>query len=118
LDFSDLGIFMSDFAKSSPVTSIDYLGYASKLLEGIRLANPGNFILNSGWESLVILVLEGVLVSSELSRETVKLNIVLCDPIVVVHDKHINVIFGIAMWIGWTKIVSEFLCKLIPIFEP
>jgi hypothetical protein len=98
--------------------SVDGLGNTSELLEGVGFANPGNFILNLGWESLVILVSKGVLVPSDLSGEAIKLDIVLCDPVVVFHGEHIDVVLSVASQISQTEVVSEFLRELVPIFEP
>jgi hypothetical protein len=70
------------------------LGNNSELLEGIRFANLGDFVLNPGWESLVIFVAKGVLVPSELSGEAVKLDVILRDPVVVFHGKHIDVVLS------------------------
>jgi hypothetical protein len=98
--------------------SVDGLGNASEVLEGVRFANLGNFILNPGWESLIILVSKGALIPSELSGEAIKLDIILRDPIVVLHGEHIDVVLSIARWISGTEVISEFLCELVPIFEP
>jgi hypothetical protein len=103
---------------TGPVASIDGLENTSELLEGVGFANPGNFILNPGCESLVILVSKGVLIPLELSGEAIKLNIILRDPVVVFHGEHIDVILSVTRQISWTEVVSEFLRELIPAFEP
>ena len=75
-------------------------------------------IFDSFHQTGVVLVSEDTIIPAGLNCETVKLNIILDDMLIILHLQVVNPIFGIGSWIDQTKLGMESSNEGRPIVYP
>ena len=75
-------------------------------------------ILDSFRQTGVVSVSEDTVIPASLNRETVELNIVLDNMLIILHLQVVNPVFGIGGRIDWTKLGTESSDEGGPIVHP
>ena len=78
-------IFSGHLRMALPILGVDRLGKGMEFVEGVRLSNMGNLILDAGWKSMIQLSVEGGITPLDMGSESIEVDKVLHDVLVVTH---------------------------------
>ena len=78
----------------------------------------GNFVLDSGWKSMIQLLVKGSITSLDSSSEVVEVNVVLHNALVVMHAEILKVSLSFSLRVMWSKVIFQFSDKVRVVIEP
>ena len=114
-DFSWLARFL--FAEVSLAALVLHSQYRAI----VRFPKPGNFILNPGRKSVIELASKcGIspTLGKDPSSQSIKLDQILNDPLIIMHTEVLKLCFGFSFWIKRIKMATEFRDEFGVVGEP
>ena len=78
-------IFSGHLRMALPILGFDRLGEGMEFMEGVGIADMGNFILDVGWKFVIQLLAEGSITPLDMGSEAVDIDEVLHDVLVIMH---------------------------------
>ena len=97
---------------------VDRLGEGTEFGEGVRFADAGDLILDSGWKSAIQLSAEGNVTPLDTSSEVVEVNEVLHDVLVVMHVESLKVNLCFTLRAVWSKVVLQLYNEVKVVIKP
>ena len=86
--------------------------------EGVRFADAGDFILDSGWKSAIQLWAEGGIAPLDLGSKVVEVDEVLHDVLVLTHVEILEVSLSFAFGVVQSKVIFQFSDNVRVVVEP
>ena len=114
LVLSSMGFFMEAF----PMMGVDVMCKGFHFGKCQRLPLLTHNVFNTFGESRIVAVPEDTFIPAGVDSETVELDIIFYNMLVIVHLEVINSIFGISGGVYGTKLSVESLDKVGPIIKP
>ena len=98
-------IFSGHLRMALPILGFDRLGEGMEFMEGVGIADMGNFILDVGWKFVIQLLAEGSITPLDMGSEAVDIDEVLHDVLVIMHAENFKVGLGFTFRVMGSKII-------------
>jgi hypothetical protein len=105
---------------SFPIASIDLLCGRAKECEGSRLSLPrgSERVFDAVRETRVIMVSKGFITPSGESGESIELDVILDDLLVIAHTEVAKVFLSVASGVNRSEVCLEFANELVVVVSP
>ena len=98
-------IFSGHLRMALPILGFDRLGEGMEFMEGVGIADMGNFILDVGWKFVIQLLAEGSITPLDMGSGAVDIDEVLHDVLVIMHAENFKVGLGFTFRVMGSKII-------------